>query len=194
MLLQAGYDVQAIDSGVDDSALAKPADRPIDLWAAELAGWKAEAAMRRIPPAELRSNRYLLLAADTIVDVDSQAIGTPATGCQAAEMIRRLCNRRHDVVTAAVIKDPDKGVDRVIVDRATVSVGHIPDAEVDRYIQSGSWSGKAGAYNLSERVDAGWPITWVGDPGTVMGLPIRLLKELLHREWGILPEPREQTS
>lgn len=41
------------------------------------------------------------------------------------------------------------------------------------------WAGKAGAYNLAERVEAGWPIEVEGDPGTVMGLPMRRLEARL---------------
>jgi predicted house-cleaning NTP pyrophosphatase (Maf/HAM1 superfamily) len=56
-----------------------------------------------------------------------------------------------------------------------VRVGHIPDLEIEWYLASGQWRGKAGAYNLSERLTAGWPIEYDGDPGTIMGLPMRKL-------------------
>ena len=42
-----------------------------------------------------------------------------------------------------------------------------------------SGRGKAGAYNLSERLAAGWPITYRGDAGTIMGLPVGQLVERL---------------
>ena len=41
------------------------------------------------------------------------------------------------------------------------------------------WRGKAGAYNLADRVADGWPIECEGDPTTVMGLPMRRLTEAL---------------
>ena len=47
------------------------------------------------------------------------------------------------------------------------------------YVAGGEWRGKAGAYNLSERIQAGWPIECKGDPTTVMGLPMRKLSRLL---------------
>jgi predicted house-cleaning NTP pyrophosphatase (Maf/HAM1 superfamily) len=48
-------------------------------------------------------------------------------------------------------------------------------------VDSGQWAGKAGAYNLSERLEAGWPIEYEGDPTTIMGLPMRALMARLER-------------
>ena len=51
--------------------------------------------------------------------------------------------------------------------------------EIQTYLSTGGWKGKAGAYNVSERIDAGWPIHCEGDLTSVMGLPMkRLLAEI----------------
>jgi predicted house-cleaning NTP pyrophosphatase (Maf/HAM1 superfamily) len=50
---------------------------------------------------------------------------------------------------------------------------------IDEYVSSGAWKGKAGAYNLSERIAAGWPLRCEGDETTVMGLPMLKLLPLL---------------
>lgn len=60
----------------------------------------------------------------------------------------------------------------LFVDTAAVTVGEIPDAAIETYLATHTWRGKTGAYNLSERIEAGWPITYTGDPTTVMGLPM----------------------
>ena len=49
-------------------------------------------------------------------------------------------------------------------------------------MESGMWQGKAGGYNLSERHSAGWPLTWQGDPTSVMGLPMHRLTVELTRK------------
>lgn len=67
----------------------------------------------------------------------------------------------------------------LFADRAVVRVGPISDEQIEAYVASGNWRGKAGAYNLSERIEAGWPIECLGDPTTVMGLPMRRLPEWL---------------
>jgi len=52
------------------------------------------------------------------------------------------------------------------------------EAAMQQYLDEEAWRGKAGAYNLQDRIDAGWPIKCEGDPSTVMGLPMRRLREL----------------
>ena len=69
----------------------------------------------------------------------------------------------------------------LFADTARVRVGALPDALLEEYLASGLWRGKAGAYNLTERVEAGWPLEWDGDPGTIVGLPIERLRPLLER-------------
>ncbi|MFI4870918.1 MAG: Maf family protein, partial [Phycisphaerales bacterium JB061] len=54
------------------------------------------------------------------------------------------------------------------------------------YLDTGLWRGKAGAYNLRERLDAGWAIEYEGDPTSIMGLPMELLRQKLPA-WGIEP-------
>ena len=73
------------------------------------------------------------------------------------------------------------GVREVFVDRAEVSWGAVSDAEIDLYVVSGAWRGKAGGYNLRERIDAGWSIEFDGDPTSIMGLPMRALGPRLAR-------------
>lgn len=79
----------------------------------------------------------------------------------------------------------------LFTDTARVRVGRIPIAEIESYVASGQWRGKAGAYNLAERLAAGWPIEYEGDPATIMGLPMRRLTRCLARKWGIHPRTSE---
>ena len=69
---------------------------------------------------------------------------------------------------------------------------HVPhrtldDGEIERYVSAGGWRGKAGGYNLAERLAAGWPIRCEGDPTSVMGLPMARVAPLL-RELGCGPK------
>jgi septum formation protein len=61
--------------------------------------------------------------------------------------------------------------------------------EVSAYIASGEWRGKAGGYNFTQRVEAGWPLDVRGDTDTVVGLPIRLVRSML-RQHGAARGPR----
>ena len=64
---------------------------------------------------------------------------------------------------------------RLFAERANVRMGRLGDDEIARYVAGGEWDGKAGAYNLRERIDGGWPLEYDGDPTTIMGLPMRAL-------------------
>jgi len=48
----------------------------------------------------------------------------------------------------------------------------IDDDEIEAYLESEMWRGKAGAYNITERLAAGWPITFTGDETSIVGLPM----------------------
>lgn len=181
MLEQAGIEHDVVDSGVDDGHMT--AGRVgAEQWVVALAYLKAAAALtrlgdrRRVVPSE---RGEVVLGADTVVADDGAIIGQPADRADAERTLRRLVNGEHDVLTGVAILDVDTGRRDLFFDRAHVTVGPVSDAEVHAYLDSGQWRGKAGAYNLAERLQAGWPITVEGDPGTVMGLPMVRLAERL---------------
>lgn len=66
-------------------------------------------------------------------------------------------------------------------DSATVAFGSIPSELLEAHLQRGAWRGCAGGYNLQEVVAEGWPVQCVGDPTTVVGLPMAILAPLLAR-------------
>jgi septum formation protein len=94
-------------------------------------------------------------------------------------MLRLLRNARHQTITGVCLLPLPDGQRIMFCDAATVRVGDISDKTIDAYVSSNAWRGKAGAYNLSERIAAGWPIECEGDPTTVMGVPMKMLLELL---------------
>jgi septum formation protein len=131
----------------------------------------------------------LIVAADTVVDLDGASLGKPRDAAEAARMLAALSGRGHIVHTAYVALDVPAG-GRV---EGTVSteVWFAPLAAdaIDRYIATGEPFDKAGAYGIQgrgaalvERID--------GDFYTVMGFPlgdfVRRLGELDYR----LPDAR----
>lgn len=181
MLEQAGIEHEVVDSGVDDGHLMA-GQVAAEQWVVALAYLKAAAALtrlgdrRRVVPSE---RGEVVLGADTIVVDDGLIIGQPVDRADAERILRRLSGGEHDVLTGVAILDVDTGRRDLLLDRAHVTVGPIPETEITAYLDSGQWRGKAGAYNLAERLQAGWPISVKGDPGTVMGLPMVRLGERL---------------
>lgn len=174
LLTEAGIDHEVIDSGVDDGQLAPGAVRA-DQWVAALAYLKAAAAASKL----CDTASAIVLGADTVVVDDGEIIGQPRDAADAERILRRLANGEHDVVTGVALIDPASGTRDLMVDSARVRVGVVSDASIAEYLTTAQWRGKAGAYNLSERLAAGWPIEYDGDPGTIMGLPIRRLRDRL---------------
>ena len=182
LLREAGFNAETIPSGIDDSGLvAGPVTPP--QWTAALAHLKARAAMRSLIPTA----NALIIGADTIVECDGRIIGQPRDADHARQIIIDLADREHDVITGVSIIHVANGREVIFTDTARVTVGVIPGDSIDQYIATGQWRGKAGAYNLSERLAAGWPIEYLGDPGTIMGLPMQRLARCLARIWNIHP-------
>ena len=96
---------------------------------------------------------------------------------------RELCSRAGitEVTLWNLLKGNHKPIQRTR-DAILGVIGQIPEEDLNRYIESSMWQGKAGGYNLSERHSAGWPLTWQGDPTSVMGLPMHRLTVELTRK------------
>jgi len=125
----------------------------------------------------------VILGADTICLDRGEIIGKAGDAGQARKILRRFSACEHEVLTGVAILRPRAGVRTLLIDRARVRVGVLGERLIERYLRTGLWRGKAGAYNLFERLDAGWPITYEGDPTTIVGLPMEVLAPMLGLEF-----------
>lgn len=128
----------------------------------------------------------VVVGADTVVVVDGEVLGKPASPQEAAAMLRRLSGRAHDVITGVAVRDA-RGV-RSAHARARVSFRTLSEADVRDYVASGEPYDKAGGYAY-QGAGAAFVAGLDGDTDTVIGLPIRVLKRLLRDA-----EPRVRTS
>lgn len=120
----------------------------------------------------------LVLGADTIVVQDGELLEKPADAADALRMLRRLQGRRHEVTTAiCLVAD---GREHEAADTTAVHFRPADDDFLRAYIATGEPMDKAGAYGIQgygaalvERIE--------GDFFSVMGLPVRLVLELLGR-------------
>jgi septum formation protein len=174
MLAEAGVPVE-VRASLDDGDLARGDVAPSD-WAMALAYLKARWVRDEL--AEIGA-AGTVIGADTVCVLDADAIGQPRDAAEARRMLESFQSREHEVVTGVCILDVETGERTLFADEAVVTWGTIPTREFEAYLAGGHWRGKAGAYSLIERVEAGWPITCDGDPATVMGLPMRRLLRLL---------------
>lgn len=120
----------------------------------------------------------LVLGADTIVVIGGEVLGKPVDEADALRMLQLLQGRTHEVVTAVALKAGDQLHEAVDVTR--VKFRPLSERFIRDYIATGEPMDKAGAYGIQgfgavlvDKVD--------GDFYNVMGLPIRLVLELLRR-------------
>ena len=118
----------------------------------------------------------VVLCADTVVALGRDMLGKPRDAAQAAEFLVRLAGRRHTVITAIALKTQTQTWQRVVV--SVVRMKRLSDIELNAYLESGDWQGKAGAYAIQGL--AGAFIPWIrGSYSGVMGLPVAETATLL---------------
>jgi septum formation protein len=178
LLAEAGVPVRVQPAGIDDGAL-RPGAVDVRHWVAALAYLKGRWVADALRRAGERAGT--VLAADTVCLHHGRVLGQPSSEADARNMLHAMRDETHETLTGLCILSLDDDRRWLLVDRAIVKYGHVSDAEIEAYVRSGAWRGKAGAYNLQDRLRAGWPIGCRGDPATVMGLPMQRLRPWLMR-------------
>ena len=151
-----------------------PSDvRPPDIDESPLKGEVPRDYVRRIASAKAEAvaavEDEVVLCADTTVALGRRILGKPEGEAGARAMLTLLSGRRHRVITAVAVRRGARAWDRVV--QTQVAVKPLSPAEIDAYIATGDWQGKAGAYAIQG--PAGALIPWINGSFTgVVGLPL----------------------
>jgi septum formation protein len=171
LLSRMGLSLLVAPVEIDETPL--PGERPGD-YVRRVAGAKCDAA------AALRagaSPELAVLAADTTVIVDADILGKPADTDDARRMLSRLAGRRHDVTTAYRVRFGARMVERAVT--TAVAFRALQPAEIDAYLASGEWQGKAGGYAV-QGIAGAFVTDLRGSHTNVIGLPLaEVLADLL---------------
>jgi septum formation protein len=117
-----------------------------------------------------------VLGVDTAVVVDGRVLGKPADEREAAAMLALLSGRVHVVVSGLCLLD--RGWEAVEHEETLVSFRPLVQREVEAYVATGEWRGRAGGYAIQSH--GGALVDRVeGDYLNVVGLPAALLVSLL---------------
>jgi len=118
----------------------------------------------------------VVLCADTTVASGRRIMGKPEDAAQAAEFLLALSGRRHRVITSVVVRNAGQTWARDVV--TTVKFKRLSDVELNAYLASEDWCGKAGGYAIQG--PAGAFVTWLqGSYTAVVGLPVAETANLL---------------
>jgi septum formation protein len=136
-------------------------------FAQRMATEKAACGWRAVDSRHLL--RFPVLGADTVVEVDGAILGKPADRNAAEVMLTRLSGRQHQVHTAVAVQYEDRREHRLSSSR--VSFATLDAATITRYLETGEYLGKAGAYAIQGR--AGMFVEHIeGSYSGIMGLPL----------------------
>ncbi|HLU81118.1 MAG TPA: Maf family nucleotide pyrophosphatase [Flavobacteriaceae bacterium] len=119
----------------------------------------------------------ILITGDTVVVLDDKILGKPQNKAEAAEMLRALSEKSHEVISSICLKSTEK----IVVSHEVTKVyfKKLSEAEIEYYLNNFKPYDKAGAYGIQE---------WIGQIGihkiegsyfNVVGLPVHLLYEML---------------
>jgi len=119
-----------------------------------------------------------VLGLDTLVELDGEALAKPAGAEEAGRILRKLSGRVHRVYTGIGLL-PSRGAPVDLRCVATeVKFAHLGTAELDFYLDTGEWSGVAGAYRIQER--GAFFVEWIrGSYSNVVGLPLETFYGML---------------
>tara|TARA_R110002096_G_scaffold101919_2_gene225424 strand:+ start:5898 stop:6476 length:579 start_codon:yes stop_codon:yes gene_type:complete len=118
----------------------------------------------------------IILCADTTVALGRRILGKPADAGQAAAFLIALGGRRHSVITAMAVRRGDKVWTREVV--SAVKMKRLSDIELNSYLATKDWQGKAGGYGIQG--PAGAFIPWISGSFTgIMGLPVAEVAAML---------------
>jgi septum formation protein len=133
-------------------------------------------ALAKAQDAATRHANGTILAADTTVVVDEQILAKPCDDNEARQMLQALEGRWHQVLTGVALVSGE--VARVAHEITEVRFAAMSEAEIDWYVATGEPMDKAGAYAIQGQ-GARFIKEIKGDYFNVMGLPVRLLYELV---------------
>ncbi len=151
-----------IPSNIDESLLhIAPHDLP-----AELSKMKAYSVYSKYPNDEV-------LACDTVVIIDNELLGKPKSKKEAHDMLSKLSNRKHVVISGYTYISKDKEITRTV--RTYVYFNKLSEETINKYIESGSPMDKAGAYGIQDE-EFNLVNHIEGDFDNVIGLPVNDIK------------------
>ena len=177
VLRGAGVDPEVIVSGVDEDAYSAPSTGELTQ---VLASAKASAVASRLSDG-------LVIGCDSMLDLDGQAYGKPASAQEAEARWHQMSGKTGTLFTGHCVIDVASGRCEAAVAATTVRFGTPTDAEISAYVATGEPLNMAGAFTIEGL--GGWFVDSIdGDHNNVIGISVPLLRDLF-RDLGVtIPE------
>jgi len=169
LLAAAGYEFEVVAPAESAEGGGSSSENPAEM-VARLAYQKAADVARRVEAG-------VIVGCDTVVECNGQMLGKPADKEDGRRMLEVLRGHEHRVYSGLCLwkKPGGKPLSRVAV--TVLWMDPLSDAQIDQYLASGAWEGKAGAFGYQDGMD--WVHIARGSESNVVGLPVELLAEML---------------
>jgi len=173
LLAEAGYTFEVVSPPLDEPDDALRARDPYS-FTESLAFFKASSVARAYQSATI-------LGADTMAWLNGRVVGKPVDRDDARRMLKAMSGTTHEVVTGVALVD--ERCDRRIIahDRTMVVVRQLSDVEIEDYLDTDQWRGKAGGYGIQD-VGDDFVERIEGSFSNVVGMPLEKLTKVL-RAW-----------
>ncbi|CAN5648369.1 Maf family protein [soil metagenome] len=171
LLRDAGLDPEVVVSGVDETVAGRHG--AVADVVRSLATLKAERVASRPDVGDA-----LVVGCDSLLAFDGESVGKPVDASDAVRRLRRMRGHEGVLHTGHCLIDTRDGRVASEVSATTVRFGRFTDAELDAYVATGEPLAVAGAFTLDGR-SAPFVDGIDGDPGTVIGLSLPVLRRLL---------------
>ena len=168
LLRDAGFDPQVVVSDVDESQVEATEPRAV----------VQELASRKAAVVAAGRTTGLVVGCDSMLLLDGRVLGKPADAAEATARWHAMRGRTGTLLTGHAVVDVATGRTACGVGATDVRFGTPSDAEVAAYVATGEPLHVAGAFTLDGR-SAPFVDGIDGDPGTVIGLSLPLLRTLL---------------
>jgi septum formation protein len=181
LLGQLGETFRVISPDVDETPLL--GETPLSL-VARLAEAKAAAVAASLCGTDEvdevggRATGVIVLAADTVVDVDGEVLNKPTDDADARRMLALLSGRDHRVHTGVAVRSTASAATAIEVVSTVVRFVPLTAAAIDWYVATGEPADKAGAYAIQGRAGA-FVESIEGSPTNAIGLPLATVARML---------------
>lgn len=174
LMTEGGYEFDVVEPPFEEPDAASPHVPPAN-HVESLAFFKARSVSRQFP-------NHVILAADTIAYLNGEIIGKPVDRDDARRILEDMSGTTHEVLTGVALYEPRSGRRRITHDVTKLRVRDLSNKEIEAYLNTGEWIGKAGAYGIQDEGDK-FVERIEGSFTNVVGLPMELIDKLF-REWG----------
>ncbi len=157
---------QIIPADADETAQK---NEPPHLYAKRVALLKAAHVASQYPDT-------IILSADTVVATGARILPKAEDAKTALQCLKLLSGKRHRVYTAVVVQKGDKKLSKTVM--TVVQFARLSKADMDAYIASNEWSGKAGGYAIQGLAQR-FIIRINGSYSNVVGLPLKETVDML---------------